>query len=149
MLLDKTNAEFVAIAEMHVAALSEAPAGIPRERAAAPLQSSNEAPHTHDTMREILPVPLLAKVGALSIEFANPRHQHGTQRSRRFCRWVHPIPGVIDTTTNFVSIGSSPAHLRGDRRGQRPRASSPQRLRLRHLRFTGWSPDVRAKLKAP
>jgi len=72
---DKTNAEFVAIAEMHVAALNEALAGIPRERVRLHCcWGNNEAPHTHDIpMREILPVLYSAKVGALSIEFANAR----------------------------------------------------------------------------
>jgi 5-methyltetrahydropteroyltriglutamate--homocysteine methyltransferase len=55
-------------------------------------------------MASILPELYRANVGALSIEFANPRHQHEYEALR-----THPlpssmllIPGVLDTTTNFV-----------------------------------------------
>jgi 5-methyltetrahydropteroyltriglutamate--homocysteine methyltransferase len=103
---DKTNAEFVAIAEMHVAALNEALAGIPRERVRLHCcWGNNEGPHTHDIpMREILPVLYSAKVGALSIEFANPRHQHeyAALKKAKLPPEFILIPGVIDTTTNFV-----------------------------------------------
>jgi 5-methyltetrahydropteroyltriglutamate--homocysteine methyltransferase len=103
---DKTNAEFVAIAEMHVAALNEALAGIPRDRVRLHCcWGNNEAPHTHDIpMREILPVLYSAKVGALSIEFANPRHQHeyAALKKAKLPSEFILIPGVIDTTTNFV-----------------------------------------------
>ena len=45
-----------------------------------------------------------ARVGALSLELANPRHQH---EYAVFKRYPLPhgmlfLPGVIDTTTNFV-----------------------------------------------
>jgi 5-methyltetrahydropteroyltriglutamate--homocysteine methyltransferase len=45
-----------------------------------------------------------AKVGALSIEFANPRHQHEYEALRKnpLPKDMALIPGVIDTTTNFV-----------------------------------------------
>ncbi len=103
---DKTNAEFVAIAEMHVAALNEALAGIPRDRVRLHCcWGNNEGPHTHDIpMREILPVLYSAKVGALSIEFANPRHQHeyAALKTAKLPPEFILIPGVIDTTTNFV-----------------------------------------------
>jgi 5-methyltetrahydropteroyltriglutamate--homocysteine methyltransferase len=91
---------------MHVAALNEALAGIPRERVRLHCcWGNNEAPHTHDIpMREILPVLYSAKVGALSIEFANPRHQHeyAALKQARLPAEFILIPGVIDTTTNFV-----------------------------------------------
>ena len=103
---DKTNQEFVAIAEMHVAALNEALAGIPRERVRLHCcWGNNEGPHTHDIpMREILPVLYSAKVGALSIEFANPRHQHeyAAFKNSKLPSEFMLLPGVIDTTTNFV-----------------------------------------------
>jgi 5-methyltetrahydropteroyltriglutamate--homocysteine methyltransferase len=103
---DKTNAEFVAIAEMHVAALNEALAGIPRERVRLHCcWGNNEGPHTHDIpLAEVLPVLTQAKVGALSIEFANPRHQHEYAALKRLKLpdELILIPGVIDTTTNFV-----------------------------------------------
>ncbi len=64
-----------------------------------------DGPHTHDVPLEpLLPLLYRARVGALSIELANPRHQHEHRAFRR-----HPLPagmlllpGVIDTTTNYV-----------------------------------------------
>jgi 5-methyltetrahydropteroyltriglutamate--homocysteine methyltransferase len=103
---DKTNAEFVAIAEMHVAALNEALAGIPRERVRLHCcWGNNEGPHTHDIpLAEVFPALCQAKVGALSIEFANPRHQHeyAALKKAKLPPEFILIPGVIDTTTNFV-----------------------------------------------
>ena len=103
---DKTNAEFVAIAEMHVAALNEALAGIPRERVRLHCcWGNNEGPHAHDIpLAEVLPVLCQARVGGLSIEFANPRHQHEYKALKK--AKLPPefilLPGVIDTTTNFI-----------------------------------------------
>jgi len=103
---DKSNAEFVAIAEMHVAALNEALAGIPRERVRLHCcWGNNEGPHTHDIpLAEVFPVLCQARVGALSIEFANPRHQHeyAALKKAKLPPEFILIPGVIDTTTNFV-----------------------------------------------
>ncbi|MGD9882265.1 MAG: cobalamin-independent methionine synthase II family protein [Reyranella sp.] len=103
---DKSNAEFVKIAEMHVAALNEALAGIPPERVRLHCCWGNyEGPHLHDIpMREILPVLYGARVGGLSIEFANPRHQHeyaALRKNKLPDRFVL-LPGVIDSLTNFV-----------------------------------------------
>lgn len=103
---DKSNAEFVKIAELHVAALNEALAGIPPERVRLHCCWGNyEGPHLHDIpMREILPVLYGARVGGLSIEFANPRHQHeyaALKRNKLPDRFVL-LPGVIDSLTNFV-----------------------------------------------
>jgi 5-methyltetrahydropteroyltriglutamate--homocysteine methyltransferase len=102
----KSNAEFVKIAEMHVAALNEALADIPRERVRLHCCWGNyEGPHLHDIpMREILPVLYQAKVGGLSIEFANPRHQHeyAALKQTRLPDQFVLLPGVIDSLTNFV-----------------------------------------------
>ena len=103
---DKTNAQFIAIAEMHVAALNTALAGIPRDRVRLHCcWGNNEGPHTHDIpLAEVLPVLCEAKVGGLSIEFANPRHQHeyAALKKARLPDDCILLPGVIDTTTNFV-----------------------------------------------
>jgi 5-methyltetrahydropteroyltriglutamate--homocysteine methyltransferase len=103
---DKGNAEFVKIAEMHVAAVNEALANVPRERVRLHCCWGNyEGPHLHDIpMREILPVLYQAKVGGLSIEFANPRHQHeyaALKKAKPPDAFVI-LPGVIDSLTNFV-----------------------------------------------
>ena len=59
----------------------------------------------HDVALEtILPVLYQANVGALSIEFANPRHQHEYEavRRNRPPQDMVLVPGVIDSTTNIV-----------------------------------------------
>ena len=103
---EKSTPEFVRIAEMHVAALNEALDGIPRERVRLHCCWGNwEGPHVDDIpMRDILPVLYQARVGGLSIEFANPRHQHeyAALRKARLPDGVILLPGVIDSTTNFV-----------------------------------------------
>jgi 5-methyltetrahydropteroyltriglutamate--homocysteine methyltransferase len=103
---DMTATEFLGIAEMHVAALNEALAAIPRDRIRLHCCWGNyEGPHIHDIpLAEILPVLYQAHVGALSLEFANPRHQHEYAALKR-----NPpppelllLPGVVDSTTNYV-----------------------------------------------
>jgi 5-methyltetrahydropteroyltriglutamate--homocysteine methyltransferase len=92
--------------ELHVAAINIGIDGIPRDRVRLHVcWGNNDGPHIYDiAMATILPELYRANVGALSIEFANPRHQHEYEALR-----VHPlpahmllIPGVLDTTTNFV-----------------------------------------------
>jgi 5-methyltetrahydropteroyltriglutamate--homocysteine methyltransferase len=92
--------------ELHVAAINAAIAGIPRDRVRLHVcWGNNDGPHIYDiAMAAILPELYRANVGALSIEFANPRHQHEYD-----ALLAHPlpphmllVPGVIDTTTNFV-----------------------------------------------
>jgi 5-methyltetrahydropteroyltriglutamate--homocysteine methyltransferase len=91
---------------MHVAALNHALEGIPRERARLHVCWGNwDGPHIYDVALDlILPVLYQARVGALSIEFANPRHQHEYAALRRHRLPDHMLllPGVIDTTTNIV-----------------------------------------------
>ena len=103
---DKSLAEFLDIARLHVAALNEAIAGIPREQVRLHCCWGNwEGPHVHDVpLAEILPVLYGARVGALSLEFANPRHQHELVvfEARPFPGDTILIPGVLDSTTNYV-----------------------------------------------
>jgi len=103
---DKSVAEFLKIAEMHVAAINEAAKAVPRERIRLHCCWGNwEGPHVDDIpMREILPILYQAKVGALSIEFANPRHQHeyAALKKNKLPDGFLLLPGVIDSTTNFV-----------------------------------------------
>jgi 5-methyltetrahydropteroyltriglutamate--homocysteine methyltransferase len=64
-----------------------------------------EGPHTRDVaLSEILPLLYRARVGALVLSMANPRHAH-----EHGCFVRHPLPddmalvaGVVDTTTNYV-----------------------------------------------
>ena len=64
-----------------------------------------EGPHTHDfPLAGLLPLIYRAKVGALSIEFSNPRHQHeyAAIKANPLPAEMVLIPGVIDSTNNFV-----------------------------------------------
>lgn len=103
---DLSDAEFVTVAEMHVVALNRGIEGIPRESVRLHCCWGNwDGPHIHDVALErILPVLYQANVGALSIEFANPRHQHEYEALRRHPLPAHMVllPGVVDTTTNIV-----------------------------------------------
>jgi 5-methyltetrahydropteroyltriglutamate--homocysteine methyltransferase len=92
--------------ELHVAAINVGIAGIPRDRVRLHVcWGNNDGPHIYDiAMATILPELYRANVGALSIEFANPRHQHEYEALRANPLPPHMllIPGVLDTTTNFV-----------------------------------------------
>jgi 5-methyltetrahydropteroyltriglutamate--homocysteine methyltransferase len=103
---DQSDAEFVKTCELHVAAINRAIEGIPPDRVRLHCCWGNwEGPHIHDiALAPILPVLYQARAGALSIEFANPRHQHEYEALRANPLpkdWVL-IPGAIDSTTNFV-----------------------------------------------
>lgn len=103
---DLSDREFLAAIEIHIAALNHALEGIPRDRVRLHCCWGNwDGPHIHDVSLElILPVLYQANVGALSIELANPRHQHeyATLRHNPLPPHMLLIPGVIDTTTNIV-----------------------------------------------
>ncbi len=103
---DLSDAEFVKAAEKHVAALNQAIEGIPPARIRLHCCWGNwDGPHIFDVALEsVLPVLYQASVGALSIEFANPRHQHEYRALRRHKLPDHMLllPGVVDTTTNIV-----------------------------------------------
>src|SRR5215471_5653411 len=103
---DFSDADFVKAAEMHVAAINQGIQGIPRDRVRLHVCWGNwDGPHIYDVPLElILPVLYQADVGALSIEFANPRHQHECEALRRHPLPAHMalLPGTIDTTTNIV-----------------------------------------------
>ncbi len=101
-----SNARFVKIAEANVEALNHALRDIPADRMRLHLCWGNyEGPHHRDIpMREILPVVLKARPQALSFEGANPRHEHEwvVFREQRLPDDKVIIPGVLDTTTNFI-----------------------------------------------
>ena len=103
---DQSDAEFVKTCELHMAALNTSLEGIPRNRVRLHCCWGNwEGPHTHDIpLASILSVLYQAHAGALTLEFANPRHQHeyDTLRTSPLPKDWLLVPGVIDTTTNFV-----------------------------------------------
>jgi 5-methyltetrahydropteroyltriglutamate--homocysteine methyltransferase len=106
MYRDLSDADFVKAVERHIAAVNAGIEGIPRDRVRLHICYGNwEGPHIHDVpLAMILPALYQAKVGALSIEFSNPRHAHEYDALKK-----HPlpkdmllIPGVVETTSNFV-----------------------------------------------
>jgi 5-methyltetrahydropteroyltriglutamate--homocysteine methyltransferase len=97
---------FLQMVELHVRAINQATDGIPSDRIRLHLCWGNyDGPHTHDVPLEpLLPVVLQARVGALSLPLANPRHQHEYRvlKRHRLPDGLLLLPGVIDTTTNYV-----------------------------------------------
>jgi 5-methyltetrahydropteroyltriglutamate--homocysteine methyltransferase len=91
---------------LHVDALNAALADVPPERVRLHACWGNrDSPHFHDVpCGEVLPLFRDARVGALCLPFANPRHAHEIDVLRE-----HPlpdrmvlIPGAIETTNNYV-----------------------------------------------
>lgn len=103
---DLSDAQFVKAIETHIAAINKAIEGIPRERVRLHCCWGNwDGPHVFDVPLEIvLPVLYQANVGALSIEFANPRHQHEYSAFRRYPLPANMVllPGCVETTSNIV-----------------------------------------------
>jgi 5-methyltetrahydropteroyltriglutamate--homocysteine methyltransferase len=94
------------IAERNVAALNAATAGLPADRMRLHICWGNyEGPHTHDLpLIKIIDIAFKARPQAISIEAANPRHDHEWEdlKSVKIPDDKILIPGVIDSTTNFV-----------------------------------------------
>ena len=103
---DLSDGEFAKLVEQHVGALNRALGDLPRDRVRLHVCWGNwEGPHNYDVaMSVILPALYQANVGALGLEFANPRRQHETAALRRHKLPDHMllIPGVIDCKSNFV-----------------------------------------------
>jgi len=94
------------IAERNIAALNAATAGLPADRMRLHICWGNyEGPHTHDLpLLKIIDIAFKARVQAISIEAANPRHDHEWEDLKEIKVPDDKvlIPGVIDSTTNFV-----------------------------------------------
>ncbi len=103
---DEPLEQFLGMVDLHVDAINRATEGIPPERIRLHVCWGNyDGPHTHDVPLEpLLPRLYRARVGALSLPLANPRHQHEYKVLTR----IPPpasmllLPGVIDSTTNYV-----------------------------------------------
>ena len=102
----KTVEEFRRVAARHIEVLNAATEKIPPESMRIHLCWGNyQGPHHHDIdLSDILDLVYSARPHAIALEGANPRHAH---------EWVvfeqHPlpddkivIPGVIDSTSNFI-----------------------------------------------
>ena len=98
--------EFKKIVELHVEVINYALQDIDPERMRLHVCWGNtEGPHHHDVpLREIVDLVLQARPLGLSIEGANPRHGHEWKvwEEVRLPESKVLIPGVLDTTTNFI-----------------------------------------------
>lgn len=103
---DKTDKEFLKIARRNVEALNAATANIPPEAMRMHVCWGNyEGPHTCDIpFAKISEVVFAARPNAVSFEGANPRHGHEWEDFKELSIPEDKIliPGVIDSTTNFV-----------------------------------------------
>ena len=103
---DLGEGEFLKRAEFHVEVLNHALRNVPADRARIHICWGNyEGPHDHDiAFAKVAPILVKAKPQALVVEAANPRHAH------EWTVWQETklpddkilIPGVIDTSTNYV-----------------------------------------------
>jgi 5-methyltetrahydropteroyltriglutamate--homocysteine methyltransferase len=102
--LDETD--FLKRAAFHIEALNHALRNVPADRARIHICWGNyEGPHDHDIdFAKVAPILVKAKPMALVVETANPRHAH------EWSVWQEVklpddkilIPGVLDTSTNYV-----------------------------------------------
>jgi 5-methyltetrahydropteroyltriglutamate--homocysteine methyltransferase len=103
---DLSVAAFVKVAEANIEALNHALRDIPADRLRLHLCWGNyQGPHHRDIpLREIIRAVLKARPQALSFEGANPRHEHEwvVFREMRLPDDKVIVPGVLDTTTNFI-----------------------------------------------
>ena len=108
MYKERSDAEYLSLIARHVEVLNHALRNVPADRVRMHVCWGNyEGPHHCDVeMRTILPVLMTAKPRGLLFETANPRHQHDWQAFRDLAALIPEdrvlIPGVIDSTTNFV-----------------------------------------------
>ena len=103
---DASDEEFLVQAERQVDALTPALRNVPADRVRMHLCWGNyDGPHHHDiALEKVLPIVMRAKPQAILFEGANPRHAH------EWKVWAEAeipddkvlVPGVLDTTTNFV-----------------------------------------------
>ena len=108
LFTDFSDDEFLKIAETHVKALNQALANVPQDNVRVHICWGNyEGPHVCDIdMAKVLSTLLKVKARFLLFETANPRHAHEwiVFRDRRTeipdDRIL--VPGVVDTTSNFV-----------------------------------------------
>ena len=100
------EAEFLKRAAFHVDVLNNALRNVPAERARIHICWGNyEGPHDHDiAFAKVAPILVKAKPQALVVEAANPRHAHewNVWRETKLPDDKILIPGVLDTSTNYV-----------------------------------------------
>lgn len=108
LFTDLSDEDFVAIAETHVEALNHALRDIPQEKVRVHICWGNyEGPHVCDIdMAKVFSTLMRTKSRYVLFETANPRHGHEWSVFRDRRQDIPDdkvlVPGVVDTTTNFV-----------------------------------------------
>jgi len=106
MFKDKSDQEYQDLARLHVDMLNQATRNIAPEMMRLHVCWGNyEGPHHCDVpMSMVLPIALKARPQALLFEASNPRHAHEwtTFRDADIPDNKILVPGVLDSTTNFV-----------------------------------------------
>ena len=94
------------IAERNIAAINAAIQGLPPDKMRLHICWGNyEGPHNFDLpLLKIIDIAFKARMQAISIEAANPRHDHEWEdlKTIKIPDDKILIPGVIDSTTNFI-----------------------------------------------
>ena len=103
---DLSEAEFLKRAEQQVEMLNHALRNVPASSLRMHICWGNyEGPHDHDiALEKIMRIVLKAKPQAVSFEASNPRHAHEWKvwRDAKIPQDKVLMPGVIDSSTNFV-----------------------------------------------
>jgi len=106
MVPPMSKADYLHWAELRIAALNRALAGIPEERSRYHIcWGSWNGPHAFDVpLKDIIDLVLQVRVGAYSFEAANPRHAHEWRvwETVKLRPGQVLIPGVISHATNIV-----------------------------------------------
>ncbi len=108
LFTDLSDAEFVKVAQTHVDALNHALSDIPAEKVRIHICWGNyEGPHVCDIpMATMFDTLMSAKACYVLFETSNPRHGHEwtvfRDRKGDIPEGKILVPGVVDTTTNFV-----------------------------------------------
>ncbi len=101
-----SEADFLKRAAFHVEVLNHALRNVPAEMSRIHICWGNyEGPHDHDIdFRRVAPILVKAKPQALVVEAANPRHAHewAVWNEMKLPDDKILIPGVLDTSTNYV-----------------------------------------------
>jgi 5-methyltetrahydropteroyltriglutamate--homocysteine methyltransferase len=104
--VDRSLDDFRNVVQLHVDVINEATREIPSERMRLHLCWGNyEGPHQLDVpLKDIIDIVLKARPEGISFEGANPRHENEWRvwREVKLPPDKVLIPGVIDSTTNFV-----------------------------------------------
>ena len=103
---DLTEDEFLKRAEIQIECLNTALENVDCEMTRMHICWGNyEGPHTHDiALEKILPIILKSKIKYFLIESSNPRHAHEWKvfEEIKLPKDKVLVPGVIDSTSNFV-----------------------------------------------